>query len=171
VCAYAQKEDTLIRRLAALLAAFGMTLMLAAPALAVELHQTPPIASTAVGFEPGDGDCDDVQSGQVLWHFILTDGNGTEKLTVTFANSPAQTVSSTKIVGNATHFDVWTGPDTLVSASTDSDAGQLNLSHICDGGPPPEVPESPASVLLVLTAGLIGLGFAGWKMRRSAAAV
>jgi hypothetical protein len=148
-----------------------MTLMLAAPALAVELQQDPPIPSTATGFEPGDGDCVGVQSGQVLWHFILTDGNGTEKLTVTFQNSPTQTVSSTKITGNATHFDVWTGPDTLLSASTDSDAGKLVLSHICDGGPPPEVPESPASVLLVLSAGLLALGFAGWKMRRSASAV
>jgi hypothetical protein len=170
VCAIAQKEDTLIRRLAALLAAFGMTLMLAAPALAVDLHQTPPISSDSSAFPPGDGDCDGVQSGQVLWHFVVIGSSTSDTVTVTFTTAGTQTLTATKTLDNVQHYDVTTGPDTLISASSSGTNGQLNLSHICNGGPPPVIPEAPASALLVLTAGLIGLGFAGWKMRRSASA-
>jgi hypothetical protein len=43
----------------------------------------------------------------------------------------------------------------------------LNLSHICAGGPPPDVPEAPASILLL---GAGGLGVAAFfVMRRRAA--
>jgi hypothetical protein len=68
-------------------------------------------------------------------------------------------------------YDIVTSsPDTLLSASTSGTTGTLVLSSICDGGPSPVVPEAPASVLLLLTAALVGLGFLVWRMRGSRAA-
>lgn len=168
----------MIRRLAALLAAFGMTLMLAAPALAVDINQTLPIESGDADYQGTAAQCDplNVQPGQVVWHFVLNQydpADADQTLETTFETAGTITTSPDVSSNSAVlHYYVTTGsPDTLLSASTTGDVGMLLLSHICDGGPPPEIPEAPASVLLVLTAGLIGLGFAGWKMRRSSAAV
>jgi hypothetical protein len=175
------KEDRLVRRLAALAAALGMTLMLAAPALAVEASNIPVggVPSDSTEFAGSDTDCAGVQAGTVLYHFVITNTtSNTQTLTATFENADPQTVSPTKFAEHdssgvyTVQYDVTVpSPDTLLSASTSGTDGQLVLSHVCDGGPGQEVPEAPASVLLVLTAGLIGLGFAGWKMRRSASAV
>src|SRR5204862_5365928 len=77
-CARTRKEDMLIRRLAALAAALGLTLMLASPALANTLHQTPPI-SAASAPQGTDTECAglNLQPGQILWHFVhtMTDGS------------------------------------------------------------------------------------------------
>lgn len=162
----------MIRRLAALLAAFGMTLMLAAPALAVDIHQTVPIASDSAEFQGDANECTTaLQSGQVLWHFVVIGSSTDDTVSVEFATAGIRTLTATKDLENVQHYETITGPDTLNSASSSGTTGQLNLSHICNGGPPPEVPEAPASALLLVTSGLIGLGFVGWKMRRSASAV
>jgi len=160
------------RRLAAAIAAFGLTLMLVAPALAVEIHQTLPISSAGFGVDT-TGDCHGSPGqDQLDWHFVLNQSaTDDQTLTVTFANAGTITVGSDQVVDHyVLHYDVYTtGADTLVSASTSGDTGQLQLSDIC-GNPPPVIPEAPASALLVLSGGLAGLAFLAWRMRRSAAA-
>jgi len=165
-----------IRRIAATLAALGLMLLLAAPAMANDLDngQAGGVPSTSTAYPPGPNDCIGVQPGQVLWHFVhvgaMTMPAGGATLTATFTSGPAKTVDAYQNGGGNIMYNVITGPNTLITASdTIIDNGKLNLSHICDGGPPPDVPEAPASVLLLLTAGLAGLAFIGWKMRTNGA--
>jgi hypothetical protein len=169
----------LIRRLAALIAATSMVLMISAPVYANDLHQTPPISADDPAFQGTDEDCAglDLQPGQVFWHFIHTDTTSADlpsTLTATFQDAGTITVDGYVNGNSVVMYDITTatGTDTLLSASdTINDAGLLNLSHICQGGPPPDVPEAPASVLLLLTGGLAGLAFVGWRMRRNAAVI
>jgi hypothetical protein len=148
-----------------------MTFLLAVPALAVDIHQTLPITSDAAAFQGTADECTslNLQPGQVDWHFVLNQSaTNDQTLTATFSTFGSTTVSPDKVVDTyVLHYDIVTGPDTLVSASTSGTTGQLQLSNICNGGPPPDVPEAPLSILLLVTAGLFGLGFVGWKMRRS----
>src|SRR6185436_4908279 len=62
--------------------------------------------------------------------------------------------------------------DTLEGASdTIVNTGNLNLSHVCVGSPPPEVPEAPFALLLPIVAlGAIG-GYFLIQRRRSSTAV
>jgi hypothetical protein len=161
-----------IKRLASALAAFGLTLMLVGPALAVEINQTLPIDSGTFGVDTS-GNCHGTPTqDQLDWHFVLNQSDTDDQtLTVTFQSAGTITVSPDQVVDNfVLHYDVYTtGDDTLLSASTSGDTGLLVLSDIC-GNPPPVIPEAPASALLVLTAGLAALGFAAWRMRQNAAA-
>jgi len=169
----------LFRRLAALIAAVSMVLMISAPVFANDLHQTPPISADDPAFQGTDEDCSglDLQPGQVLWHFVHTGTSSSDlpsTLTATFQDAGTVTVDGYVNGSSIVMYDITTvtGTDTLLSASdTITNDGLLNLSHICQGGPPPDVPEAPMSVLLLLTAGLMGLGFVGWRMRRSSAVV
>ena len=143
--------------------------MLAVPALAVPTDQTLPISSDAAAYQGDAGECTTtVAAGQVLWHFVVVGSSTVDTVTATFQTAGTRTLTAYKTVGNVQHYETTTGsPDTLLSLSSSGTDGQVQLSHICNGGPPPEIPESPASVLLMVTAGLIGLGFMGWKMLRS----
>jgi hypothetical protein len=166
----------MVRRLAALMAALGMTLLLSAPAFAVEINQDLPITSDSAEHQGSEEECAeaDVEAGQVLWHFIITQSSTDDQtITLTFQNAGTATYSPDKVVDSfVLHYDVITGsPDTLLSASSSGNDGIFNLSHICDGGPPPEIPEAPASVLLILTAGFAGLAFLGLRNRRSTSVV
>jgi len=169
----------LFRRLAALIAAVSMVLMISAPVFANDLHQTPPISADDPAFQGTDEDCSglDLQPGQVFWHFVHTDTTSADlpsSLTATFQDAGTVTVQGFVNGNSIVMYDITTvtGTDTLLSASdTITNDGLLNLSHICQGGPPPDVPEAPMSVLLLLSAGLIGLGFVGWRMRRSSVVV
>jgi hypothetical protein len=166
----------MVRRLAALMAALGMTLLLSAPAFAVEITQDLPISSDSAEFQGSETECAeaDVEAGQVLWHFIINQSSTDDQtITLTFENAGTATYSPDKVVDTfVLHYDVITGsPDTLLSASSSGNDGIFNLSHICDGGPPPEIPEAPASVLLILTAGFAGLAFLGLRYRRSTSVV
>jgi hypothetical protein len=161
----------MIRRLGVMAMAMGLVLMVAAPAWANDLHQADqlPIASTTASFQGTTDECAaaNLQPGQVLWHFLHVGADLPGTLTATFQNAGTQTATG---YDNGTNvgYDIITGPDTLLSASdTIVDGNLLNLSHICDGGPPPDVPEAPMSALLLVTAGIAGLGFLGWRMRRS----
>ena len=161
----------MVRRLAALLAALGMTLLLSAPALAVEIGNDLPITSGDAEFQGSDTECAeaDAQPGQVVWHFIINQSTTDDQtVTATFQNAGTITLGPDKVVDAfVLHYNFTTGsPDTLLSASSSGTTGNLVLSHICDGGPPPVIPEAPASVLLILTAGLAGLTFVGLRMRR-----
>jgi hypothetical protein len=150
----------------------ALTLLFVGPALAVGITNALPIDSD--GSPQGTAeDCAEfnVQPGQVVWHFVAHTTDPNETLTATFTNAgtfpnvtPYKTVDHYEL-----HFAITTGsPDTLTDASTTGD-GNLQLSHICDGGPGGDVPEAPASVLLLLTAGLAGLAYVGWRMRTSTA--
>jgi hypothetical protein len=161
-----------MRRFATLVTALAIALLMAVPALAVEISTTLPVSSDAAEFQGTAGECAEfnVQPGQVVWHFILNQSaTDNQTLTATFQTAGTITVSPYKVLDTyVLHYQITTGsPDTLLSASTSGTTGNLVLSHICNGGPPPEIPEAPASVLLVLTSGLAALGFVGWRMRRS----
>jgi hypothetical protein len=162
----------LIKRLAAILAALGLTLMVAAPAWANDLHQTLPIASDSSSFQGTAGDCVGVAPGTVLWHFVHTDTKSSDlgsKLTVTFSDGTTQIVNGYVNGNSIVMYDVTTTSGVSLLSASDSiiNDGLLNLSHICNGGPVPVVPEAPFSALLVLTGGLAGLGFVGWRMRQN----
>jgi ABC-type glycerol-3-phosphate transport system substrate-binding protein len=171
----------LIRRLAALIAAASMVLMISAPVYANDLHQTPPITADDPAFQGDDTDCGGLTlaPGEVLWHFVHTGTDGTDlpsTLTATFQDAGTITVNGYSNGNGSAEvmYDITTttGTDTLLSASdTIVDGNLLNLSHICQGGPPPDVPEAPMSILLLITGGLAGLAFVGWRMRRSSALV
>jgi hypothetical protein len=160
-----------IKRLAAALAASALMLILAGPALAVEINQTLPISSANFGVDTS-GNCHGTPTqDQLDWHFVLNQSaTDDQTLTVTFQNAGTITVSPDQVVDSfVLHYDVYTnGADTLLAASTSGDTGILVLSDIC-GNPPPVIPEAPASALLVLTSGLAALGFLAWRMRRKAA--
>jgi hypothetical protein len=161
-----------IKRLASALAAFGLTLLLVGPALAVDIHQDLPIVSGTFGVDTS-GDCHGTPTqDQLDWHFVLIQSDTDDQtLTVTFQDAGTITVGPDQVVDfYVLHYDVYTnGADTLLSASTSGDTGMLQLSDIC-GNPPPVIPEAPFSALLVLTAGLAALGFAAWRMRQNSAA-
>lgn len=159
-----------IKRFGVILATLGLTLLVAAPALAVDINPAQIGTSSDSNFT---SDCTGLHAagvGQVDWHFVLNKSDtNNQTLTATFLNAGTITVSPDKVTDSyVLQYDILTGsPDTLQSASTSGTTGQLELSSICNGGPPPIVPEAPFSALLVLTAGLTGLGFVGWRMRQN----
>lgn len=167
----------MVRRLAAVWAALAMTVLLAAPVLAIEIGNTLPIASNQ-GPQGTAEECAEfnVQPGQVVWHFIQNQSDSqTETLTATFQNAGTRTATPYKTSPDNDLADHWTlhyaittgSPDTLLSASA-TGTGNLRLSHICNGGPPPEIPEAPASALMILTAGIAGLAFLALRRRGQA---
>lgn len=169
----------MVRRLAAMLAAMSLSLLLVSPALAnVPLNQDVPIDWNDAGSQGSEDECADVvlEPGEVLWHFVLVQSTtNDETLTATFADDvfnvtnmpPTKIAPDTDLADHwVLHWDIVTTQTTLTSAFASGDSGILNLSHICPGSPPPEIPEAPASVLLVGTAGLGLLGFYLLRQRR-----
>lgn len=162
----------MLRRLAAMVAALGLLLALAAPVLATDLN---PDHVGAVGstFQQG-ADCDtlDLEPGSVLWHFVLTDPEASSgNLTATFETAGEITVANgAPFEADVLHFYITTPTDdVLLSASTDVSGTNLNLSHTCFE-PPTIIPEAPLAALLpaVLIAALGGYLF---LQRRRATAV
>jgi hypothetical protein len=123
------------RHLASSIAALGLILMLAGPALAVEISQTMPISSQDFGVHRSN--CHGVPTqDQLDWHFVLTQSTTDgQTLTVTFQNAGTITVAPDEVTGTypyTLHYDVYTnGDDILLSASTSSDTGILVLKDIC----------------------------------------
>ena len=124
--------------------------------------------SIEVECEPGDAPA----SGTVLWHFVAHTTTADFTMDATFADgtvkvdmAPTKTVDTYEL-----HWDVTTSLTTLNSASITGsgtvNAGGFNLSHVCPN-PGEEIPEAPASALLLASAAILGLGFVGWRMRRS----
>ena len=162
----------MVRRLAAMVAALGLLLALAAPVLATDLN---PDHVGAVGstFKQGE-DCDslDLEPGSVLWHFVLTDPEADSgNLTATFETAGEITVANgPPLEANVLHFYITTPTDdVLEGASTDVDGGNLNLSHTCFE-PGEEIPEVPFAA--ILPAALIA-AFGGYLFlqRRKSSAV
>lgn len=125
----------------AVLALLSGALVLPSTVAANSLHQSLPIQSDSREYQGSAGDCEDadLEAGQVLWHFVLTqvpDSVLTAELTATFETEGTVVVDSYKKSGGVLHFEIITGADTLLSASTDVQTeGNLNLSHICQGAP------------------------------------
>src|ERR671919_963558 len=156
------------RRLAALLAASGLILVLAAPALAVTepLNQATPIAWNDPSIEVECDADDNVPSGMVLWHFIAHTSSADFTLTADFdvdsepgneATFDVSGMAPTKTVDLYTlHWEVTTPLGTLVDASITGSGSvtSFNLSHVCPN-PGEIIPEAPASALLVVTAVLL----------------
>lgn len=118
-------------------ALLGSTSGAALAVVGTTLQQTPPISSDDPAFQGDEEECAgaDLGAGQVLWHFVLVQTSATTgTLTVTFQNAGTFSVPSTKKTGGTLHFDVITGEDTLLGASTDVVGKLLLLSHICSGG-------------------------------------
>jgi hypothetical protein len=167
------------RRLGVVFGVLALTALAVSPALATDLKDGQGNISDAewVAAHPDNTDCvgDTTPSGSTLWHFILNDhgtapdqASGTVTLTATFTDEDGNPVAPYVVVqpnwvdNVVYHFNVITPSGyTLVDASTDKGGSEaeLLLSHVCIGEPGTEVPESPASVLLVLTSGLLGLFF------------
>jgi len=163
----------MLRRTAALLAAFGLLLALAGPAMATETLNPDHVG---IGWDAKLGDelvCEgdlekyEVEEGEVLWHFILTDpASDSGTITATFGSTAEPPEADLVVVqedgepftANSLHFWIVTPEDYyLKGATTDTDGGNLNLSHTCYGGPPPEIPEAPFAFLLpVLALGALG---------------
>jgi hypothetical protein len=172
----------MFRRLAAVLAALGLTMLMAAPAFADTVKQTN-IAWDDPEFQGDEMECADadLEEGEVLWHFVHVGTDGDDlpaTLTATFERADGTTFTltasgfsngdgSAPVMYNIVTTDAVkfvSGSDTL---DTDDMTEPLNLSHICAGGPGEIIPEAPASALLVITAAIAGLGFLVWRTRRS----
>lgn len=170
----------MIRRLAAVFAGVGLVLLMTAPAFAytpltTPLHQATPIAWNDVNYQGTEEECAglNLQPGQVDWHFVVHTDSSTGVMSADFDPGTADDVTEmppTKVVDTyELHWDIITGEDTLLAASTSvvPSADGFNLSHICSN-PETQIPEAPASALLVISAGIALVGFLGWRMRRSA---
>jgi hypothetical protein len=164
----------MVRRLGAVVVAFGLLLALAAPVFATDLN---PSHVGAIGsqFQQGE-DCDslDLEPGSVLWHFVLTDPAATSgNLTATFetAGTIGPVANGDPQEATVLHFYITTPTDDkLLSASTDVSGGNLNLSHTCFE-PGEEIPEAPIAALLPAVLIAAFGGYLVINRRRSNAAV
>ena len=166
----------MIRRLAAVFAALGLVLLVAAPAFATTepLHQGTNIAwnDPANTVDCSDTDIPAPGPGQVNWIFVAHTSTNDFTMDAAFADG---TIVTDKLPYKTPdtyepHWFVTTSLTTLLTASITGSgtvgSGGFNLSHVCPN-PGEQVPEAPMSSLLMVSAGLIGLGFLGWRMRRS----
>ncbi len=102
-------------------------------------------------FQGSEEECDgaDLQPGQVLWHFVQTKvadevASGNLWVTVTAVQGEVGPVASYKKAGKVLHWAVISPETTLLEWRSDVGGdGNLNLSHICYGGPEEES-ESPS---------------------------
>jgi hypothetical protein len=157
----------------------ALSLVLVGPALAtMPLHQPVPIDWNDAGSQGTGDDCTglNLEPGQVLWHFILSKSTTSDPtMTATFADAsfnvtdlPPTQISPDSLLADhwTIHWDVITNQTTLTGASTSGTGNEFNLSHICAGGPPPDVPEAPAAALLLLAGGVGLFGFFLMRQRR-----
>jgi hypothetical protein len=175
---------TTLRRLGVIFAALALSALAVSPALAVNLHQTPPLyAGDFQGSTDPGGECENYTTeGMILWHFILNNADSGDEeditLTATFENEAGDII--TRIDDEAReagtsgtyHFEVetpdgyWlTGASTSGEADTEGAAARLVLSHACVGPPPPVIPEAPIALMLPLLA-LAVFGFYLLRSRR-----
>lgn len=89
---------------------------------------------------------DPLDPGLVLWHFVLS-GWESDPITLTaeFAVAGTFQVPNGQTNQSTAHFEVITGEDTLVTASTDVDGNALSLQYTCTGfdAPQPSFGPSP----------------------------
>jgi hypothetical protein len=166
-----------LRRLGVAFAALALAALAVSPALAATINQeqVPTTAAewTAANPAKSAAECtgDNVPAeGLARWHFVLTGAATGQTITLTayftdandVPQAPLQDVGEEADSSGTYHFYINTPDDwILVNATTNESgtSGNLNLSHVCLGTPGEIVPEAPASALLVLTAGVLGLFF------------
>jgi hypothetical protein len=178
----------MFRRTAAVLAAISLSLLLAATAFAALNTYT--LNQFLDGRNP-DGiawddfqvDCEGVSpaADQVAWVFVahVTSGDpSTFLLTATFEDSSGDVSDQPPeqpIPDSEPHWIVYTSLTTLLDATITGDgtiqenddiSNSFELSHVCPN-PGNEIPEAPMSALLILSAGIVGLAYVGWRSRRS----
>jgi hypothetical protein len=144
-----------------------LLLALAGPASANEL--TNPFFDGVINPAEYEGGarCDDrvIRDGDVEWHFVhtgtteadlpadlfltFTDPNENQKVGGDIINDPLGVV--TYVTFTREGVNLISAEDTII------DDGDLTLDYTCFGGPVPEIPETPAAILLPLLAiGLLG---------------
>jgi hypothetical protein len=174
---------TKARRLGVVFAVLALSALAVSPALAADLHQGTPIiwtdATQGTAIDCADAILDpepdgtEIPSGFVLWRFTLDD-HGTSRtdptLTVQYTDSAnadqlvvISPVSAVKVSDHwIYHYNVVVPSSYVlqgaVSVGDSSPDAVLNLSFVC-GNPGGDVPEAPASALLILSAGLMGFFF------------
>ena len=138
------------RRILGALVGATMALTLAGAAFAfannTALHQNTDVVWDDTGFQASAGECDglNLDPGQVDWHFILNQTDGTFEAWGHFEFADAGVIEQASVAhGSGRDWYVVTGRDTLHGALTYTNGvttGQFNLSHICVG---PEATPSP----------------------------
>jgi hypothetical protein len=177
----------MFRRTAAVLAAFGLVLLIAAPVFASNTYTLNQFLDDrnpdGIAWDNFQVDCEGVapEAGQVAWVFVahVTSGDPDSfLLTATFEDASGNVVDQPPeqpIPDSEPHWIVYTSLTTLTDATItgdgtiqeqDATSNSFELSHVCPN-PGNEIPEAPMSALLMVSAGLLGLAFVGWRMRRS----
>ena len=140
----------------ALLASGLLVFMFSGAALANTLNPDH-VGATDATFPNQDCSDGDAPEGMTTWHFVHTGTSSADlpsTLTAEFDDAGVKTAAGF-INGNSIvqyNITIPSG-DTLLSASdTISNDGNLNLSHVCVGPPPPEIPEAPFALLLPIVA-------------------
>jgi hypothetical protein len=131
------------RRLVAGVATLTLALSAVGPVYATDLHQTTPIAWDDPNYL---SDCSNAppDTGQVLWHFILSQPESpSTTLTAVFQDAGVVASAPILVTPSALQWELTTGRDTLLAASTDSNGSTLNLSFICVGADVPAGGETP----------------------------
>ncbi|HEX5015236.1 MAG TPA: hypothetical protein VFV72_13880 [Candidatus Limnocylindrales bacterium] len=139
-------------KVARALLASGLLVFMFAGAVSANSLNPDHVGATDATFKSDctDGTPDD---GFTTWHFIHTGtgaGDLPSELTAEFDNAGVQKADGFVNGSSIVMYNI-TIPsgDTLLSASDDiSNDGLLNLSHVCVGSPPPEIPEAPLALLL-----------------------
>ena len=168
----------MFRRMVAVPAALLVVLFTASIALGVTvpLKQGTDIDWNEAGVEVEcDSDRPAVPSGMVEWHFVAHTTTSDFKLNAEFADGTTVVNKAADEVKDSyqLHWYITTSLTTLESASITSATGAVNrggfnLSHVCPN-PGEEIPEAPASVLLIASAAVFGAGFLLWKRREGTA--
>ena len=147
--------NTKTRNIGWLIAAGLLAAALVAPSAAFAIdgsnEKEGGIAWNDPGFQGTGDDCKDagLEPGEVLWHFVQTSvadevASGNLWVTVTAAPDELGPIASYKKSGGVLHWAVISGETTLLEWRSDvAGTGNLNLSHICYGGPEEES-ESPS---------------------------
>lgn len=165
----------MFRRLAAVLAALTLMAFSVATVMAATygLHQLEDKDSIAWNDPDTQVECESqVASGMVLWHFVAHTSTDDFTMDATFADGTIVTdMDPTMVVDHyQLHWDVTTSLTSLTDASITGSGtlgeGGFNLSHVCPN-PGEQIPEAPATALLIGSAAILGIGMFGWRMRRS----
>jgi hypothetical protein len=143
------------RRLVVGVATLALALSAVGPVSATDLHQATPIAWDDANFS----DCSNGQPapGEVVWHFVLLQPQSTSTiLTTSFQDAGEAQALPGVVTPTVLHWEVTTGRDTLLAASTDIDGDSLNLAYICAGEDLPAGGETPTGSDVTVTPAFEG---------------
>lgn len=102
------------------------------------LNQRLPISADTPRYQGSLELCEGTPAGTAVWHFVLTKTTSTSAMLEVTVNGTTTQYPSNVRAGGTLHWYVTTdSPATLTAASTNASGNRLNLSDICNGGPPP----------------------------------